>query len=88
MARLCDCVVCTAGKDAITQDGHQKPIGVGSKSEHLAMVLGTDTGEFVLHRQGGNPFADPGLDQLVGKTAECEGTVHGTTLIMSDWRVE
>ncbi|MGH7233174.1 MAG: hypothetical protein ACREJU_17715 [Nitrospiraceae bacterium] len=66
----------------------KKPIGVGSKSEHHGVVLVTDTGEFVLRRQGGNPFSDPAQDQLVGKTITAEGTVRGTTLIMSDWRGE
>ena len=66
----------------------KKPVGVGSKSEHHGVVLVTDTGEFILRRQGGNPFSDPALDALVGKAIIAEGTVHGATLIMTEWRVE
>ena len=66
----------------------KKLIGVGSKSEHHGVVLVTDTTEFILRRQGGNPFSDPTLDQLVGQTIVAEGTVHGVTLIMTEWRVE
>lgn len=55
----------------------------GSKSEHEAVCLVTDQGEFVLRRQGGNPFSDPELDKLVGKQIRCEGQVVGYTLIIS-----
>lgn len=65
----------------------KKRVGRGSKSEHDAVLLSTDRGEFLLRRQGGNPFADRVLDGLVGKVIECEGTVLGTTLVLSTWRV-
>ena len=64
----------------------KKPFGVGSKSEHDAVMLVTDAGEFVLRRQGGNAFHDPQLEQLVGKSIACEGTLHGYTFIMSAWQ--
>jgi hypothetical protein len=64
----------------------KKPFGVGSKSEHDAVMLVTDAGEFVLRRVGGNAFRDPQLDQLVGKSIAAEGTLHGYTLIMSAWQ--
>jgi hypothetical protein len=64
----------------------KKPFGVGSKSEHDAVKLVTDSREYVLRRQDGNPFSDPVLDALVGQTIECDGIVHGYTLIMSSWR--
>jgi hypothetical protein len=57
----------------------------GSKSEHEAVCLVTDHGEFVLRRRGGNPFSDPELDKLVGKQISCEGEVVGYTLIISSW---
>ena len=63
-----------------------KPVAVGSKSEREAVVLETDSGEFVLRRAGGNPFHDPQLAVLVGKTIEATGTLHGYTLIMSQWK--
>ncbi len=65
----------------------KKPFGAGSKSEREAVYLVTGSGEeYVLRRQGGNPFQDPELDKLVGKTIVAEGKVTGYTLIMSSWR--
>ena len=64
----------------------KKVFGVGSKSERDAVMLLTEAAEFVLRRQGGNPFADPVLDGLVGSEIECEGIVHEYTLIISKWR--
>lgn len=66
----------------------KKTVGAGSKSEHDAVVLLTDERELILRRQGGNPFADPELDRLVGSSIVCEGTVHGATLIMSTWQMD
>jgi hypothetical protein len=63
----------------------KKPFARGTKSEHEAVCLATDQGEFVLRRLGGNPFSDPELDQLVGKQIRCEGEVVGYTLIISAW---
>ena len=63
-----------------------KPVAVGSKSEREAVVLETDAGEYVLRRAGGNPFHDPQLDQLIGKEIQATGTLHGYTLIMSQWK--
>ncbi|HKD67915.1 MAG TPA: hypothetical protein VKB84_13805 [Candidatus Binataceae bacterium] len=63
----------------------KKSFGKGSKSEHNAVYLETDTGDFVLRRQGGNPFRDPQLEQLVGKTIHCRGEARGYTLVITDW---
>ena len=60
-------------------------IASGSKSEREAVVISTDEGEFVLRRGGTNPFVDPELDKLVGKHLQCEGTLHGQYLIMTNW---
>ncbi len=65
----------------------KKLFGAGSKSEHDAVMLVTDSGEYVLRRLGGNPFRDPELDRLVGKTVRCEGRVHGYTLITTSCEV-
>ena len=63
----------------------RRAVAAGSKSEHDAVVLVTDDGrELILRRLGGNPFADPELDALVGKTVRCTGELRGTTLIASD----
>jgi hypothetical protein len=64
-----------------------KPFGVGTKSEHDAVYLETEGRSFVLRRQGGNPFHDPQLDRLVGKTIRCRGEASNYTLIMTDWTV-
>jgi hypothetical protein len=60
--------------------------GQGTKSEHEAVLLDTGAGTYRLRRAGGNPFADPELDRLVGQQIVCTGTVHQGTVIMSDWR--
>jgi hypothetical protein len=61
-------------------------VAEGSKSERDAVVLVTEGGELTLRRMGGNPFADPELDALVGRRLRFTGTVRGTTLIVRDWR--
>jgi hypothetical protein len=38
-----------------------------------------------LRRQGGNPFHDLELQQLVGKTIRCTGVIHEYVLKISDW---
>jgi hypothetical protein len=63
----------------------RKPIATGSKSEREAVVLLTDSGQFVLRRHGGNPFNDPELNKLVGKTIKCSGELTGHTILMSEW---
>ena len=59
--------------------------GKGSKSEHHAVMLDTGEARYVLRRQGGNPFSDPELDKLVGKTICGTGNVTGYTFILSNW---
>ena len=60
-------------------------VAPGSKSEREAVVLDTEDMQYVLRRMGGNPFADPQLDELVGKTVRAVGEVHGPDFIMSEW---
>ncbi len=57
----------------------------GSKSERPAVLLDTGKARYVLRRQGGNPFSDPALDKLVGKTISADGNLTGYTLLMTDW---
>ncbi len=59
----------------------------GSKSERRAVYLETKNGSYVLRRRGGNPFFDPVLEKLVGKTIRCKGILTEHTLIMSEWDV-
>ena len=63
----------------------KKPLATGSKSERQAVCLSTDKGkEYVLRRQGGNPFQDDELERLVGKNVEGHGVVTGYTLLASE----
>jgi len=63
----------------------KEKFAAGSKSEHDAIFLESDKGRFVLRRQGGNPFSDPELDKLVGKSICGHGVVTGYTLLLNDW---
>lgn len=64
-----------------------KTFAKGSKSEHLAVYLETADKKYVLRRRGGNPFYDPELQNIVGKTIRCTGTVSEYMLLISDWAV-
>jgi hypothetical protein len=63
----------------------KKPRAEGSKSEREAVVLVTEKAEYVLRRQGGNPFADAELDKLVGRRIHCRGLLRDYTFIMDSW---
>ena len=62
----------------------KRPFGAGTKSEHDAVMLVTNDGEYLLRRQGGNAFCDPALEELVGKRVQITGTVTGYTLLIQD----
>ena len=65
------------------------PVATGSKSEHIAVVMRTKTGEqYILRRAGGNAFRDQVLETLVGKTVTGTGVVTGQTFVMDKWKVE
>jgi hypothetical protein len=65
----------------------ERHIGVGTKSEHDAVVFVTDSGEYKLRRRGGNPFVDSEITKLVGKRIPVAGVIDSGHLIMSDWTV-
>jgi hypothetical protein len=65
----------------------KRPFAAGSKSERQAILLVTDAGDYVLRRQGGNPFHDHELERLVGKRIRCTGTLTGYTLLVSECAV-
>lgn len=67
---------------------NKKLFAAGTKSEHEAVVLTTDEGEYVLRRKGGNPFSDRVLESLVGKRIRCEGDLTGYTFLMTGWTEE
>ena len=61
----------------------KRRIAVGTKSEHDAVMLSTESGDYILRRQGGNAFRDPELERLVGEAVSCDGVIHGHTLLVS-----
>jgi hypothetical protein len=64
-------------------------IALGSKSEHLGVVLRTTMGdEYVLRRRGGNAFRDDVLERLVGATITGEGLVTNRSFIMDEFSVK
>ena len=65
----------------------RRTLSTGSKSEHVGLVLVTDSGEYRLRREGGNPFWDETLAPLEGKEIEAEGTLRGKQIVMSSWKV-
>ena len=65
----------------------RKTFGKGSKSEHEAIYLETDRGEYVLRRRGANPFSDPVLQDLVGKTISATGTIKEYVFFVDEWEV-
>jgi hypothetical protein len=68
--------------------GHvvKRPFGVGSKSERTAVVLETGAAQYLLRRRGGNAFADPELDALIGRHLSVEGTLSGNVLLIDSWK--
>jgi hypothetical protein len=60
-------------------------LNIKIRAESLALILDTSEGQYVLHRQGGNPFNDPELQKLDGKTTRCTGFITGYVLKISDW---
>ena len=63
----------------------KEPFAKGSKSEREAVLLLADERRYVLRRQGGNAFADPALDALVGKTIRGTGLLTGYTFLVTEW---
>lgn len=66
----------------------RKFIRRGTKSEHQALVLVTDKGEYKLRRIGGNPFHDETLAGLEGHRIRCRGELDGNEIFLSNWEVE
>ena len=56
----------------------------GSKSEHNAVYLETESGSFVLRRKGGNPFNDPELQKLIGEKISATGILTNSFFIASN----
>jgi hypothetical protein len=62
-------------------------LGAGTKSERDAVVLRTPDGSLALRRRGGNAFADPELDALVGRRVRVTGTATESTFLADDIEV-
>jgi hypothetical protein len=62
-----------------------KKIASGSKSEHVAVILKTASSEYVLRTAYGNPFHNPRLERLIGKTIRCKGEVTDYALIVTEF---
>ena len=60
-------------------------VAKGSKSERPAVILDTGKKQYVLRRPGEDPFSDPMLDSLVGKSISATGNLNGITLFLLDW---
>ena len=60
----------------------------GSKSEHDAIHIQTDSDLLRLRRRGGPAMDDKVLEQLVGKKIVCSGRRRGGTLLITDWEEE
>lgn len=66
----------------------RKLIRRGTKSEHEALMLVTDKGEYKLRREGGNPFQDKTLEKLEGQRIHCTGELDGNEIFMEQWKIE
>ena len=65
----------------------RKLIRRGTKSEHEALMLVTDRGEYKLRRVGGNPFWDQTLAELEGHGIICTGELDGAEVFLSSWEI-
>ena len=74
--------------EKLSGEVRKERIGVGSKSEHDAVMLLTDDGRFRLQRKNANPFDDPKLDGLVGKRIEARGQRAGPSFVVEDDIIE
>lgn len=61
--------------------------GEGTKSEHKALYLETEDRKYVLRRKGANPFFDPELRRLIGKTIRCSGFIIDYVLTIDEWSI-
>lgn len=61
-----------------------KKFGARSKSEHDAVCLQTNDGDYVLRRVGGNPFHDEVLQQWVGKEITALGMISNYTFFAKE----
>jgi hypothetical protein len=65
----------------------KKIYGTGTKSLHQAVCLASPQGDFKLRLPGADPFQDPQLDHLVGKSISAQGEVDNVSnqFFVSHW---
>lgn len=64
----------------------RRDFSAGTKSERAAVILHSEGRDYIVRRAQGNPFQDPDLEKLVGKTVRANGLLVGEyTLLVSDW---
>jgi hypothetical protein len=64
-----------------------KKVAPGSKSERDAFVLKSPEGEFVLRKQGANPFVrDREFDDVLGHEIDVEGRILDYLLLVDSWK--
>jgi hypothetical protein len=76
----------SAGKPVhLTGRVERQRLAAGSKSDHLGMVLVTSQGErHVLRLLGGNPFREPALEALEGRTVTLSGHLRESFFLLDN----
>jgi hypothetical protein len=72
-------------KQTITGKVVSRTTATGSKSEHDAVMLETGQKDYILRIKGANPFSNPDLEKLVGKTIRATGELADYVLFVEDW---
>lgn len=63
-----------------------KTFGKGSKSEHEAIYIETEQGEYVLRKAGSNSFENNELIEFVGKEVIATGVVKAYLFVVTEIR--
>ena len=65
-----------------------KTFAPGSKSEHDAFVLKNNKGEYVLRKQGSNPFMqEDEFGSALGREIDVEGKILDYLLLVDSWKL-
>ncbi len=65
-----------------------RTFGKQTKSEHLAVYLVTDQGEYLIRPASANPFMNNPLMKLAGKTIIAEGYIVDYVFLARSWEEE
>ncbi|WP_143159930.1 hypothetical protein [Chitinophaga jiangningensis] len=60
--------------------------GMHSKSEHLAVYLATDDGDYLIRPAAGNPFMENPLMPMAGKMITATGTIVDYVFLVTSWK--